>query len=256
MMRTMFCAALGLVILTAGAPVRADGWGTIKGKVVFAGDPPARETLKVDKDKEECLKKGDLLSEDYVVDKETKGVQWCFVWLLDSSGDFKKELPIHPTLKAIPEGKKEVVLDQPCCMFEPHCIGLREGQTLVVKNSGKVPHNTKIDSIGDGPSINPLIPAGGSIKEDKFVANPSPAVVACSIHSWMHATVRTFKHPYFAVTDEKGNFTIENAPAGDFNIVVWQEKKGFVSKNLKKGEPIKIVADKTTELKPFELKPE
>ena len=29
--------------------------------------------------------------------------------------------------------------------------------------------------------------------------------------------------PYFAVTDDKGNFEIKNAPAGTQKVVVWQE---------------------------------
>ena len=30
-------------------------------------------------------------------------------------------------------------------------------------------------------------------------------------------------NPYFAVTDEKGNFEIKNVPAGTQKVVVWQE---------------------------------
>jgi hypothetical protein len=257
-------AVLGLsAVLSAAvapAPARADGWGTIKGKVIFAGDPPARATIDVNKDPKECLRNGPLQAEDYVVDKDTKGVRWCVVWLLDPGGDFKKDIPINPKLKNIPKGQEEVLLDQPCCMFEPHIICLREGQTLRVRNSGGVPHNTKIESVGDGPSLNPLLPPNPDkdpkmdVTVPNFVASPSPATVSCNIHAWMSGYVRTFKHPYFAVTDDKGEFTIKDAPAGKFNIVVWQEKTGYVTKNGKKGEPIEIKADGTTEVK-YDLTP-
>ena len=39
-------------------------------------------------------------------------------------------------------------------------------------------------------------------------------------------------NPYFAVTDDKGNFEIKNVPAGTQKVVVWQEavaKGGFVT---------------------------
>jgi hypothetical protein len=254
MLRLSLPARLSALVLSAAlftafaaAPARADGWGTIKGKVVFDGDPPAREKITVTKDEKECLRNGPLLKEDYVVDKDTKGVRWCYVWLQDAGG-FNKPIPINPKLKDIPKDQQEVVLDQPCCQFEPHLVALREGQTLVIKNSGGVPHNTKIESIGDGPSINPLIPAGGQVKEAGFVASSSPAPVTCNIHPWMTGYVRTFKHPYFTVTNEKGEFEIKDAPAGTYNIVVWQESKGFVTQNAKKGEPIEIKADGTTEV--------
>jgi hypothetical protein len=240
------------VLSALGAPAaRADGWGTVKGKVTYAGDAPERPQIKVEKDPKECLRNGPLLSEELVVDKDTKGVRWVVVWLLDKTGDIKAEIPVHPDLKAI--ANKEVVLDQPCCMFEPHIVCLREGQTLVVKNSGGVPHNTKIDSI-DGPSLNPLIPPGGDVKQGDWVAASSPSNVSCNIHPWMKAYVRCFKTPYFAVTNEKGEFEIKNAPAGKFNIVVWQESVGYLTKNNKKGEPIEIKADGVVE-KNVEMKP-
>ena len=31
-------------------------------------------------------------------------------------------------------------------------------------------------------------------------------------------------HPYFAITDENGYFVIGDVPAGDYEIVFWQEK--------------------------------
>jgi hypothetical protein len=34
------------------------------------------------------------------------------------------------------------------------------------------------------------------------------------------------ENPYFTVTDEKGNFRIDNVPAGKYTIEVWQEKVG------------------------------
>ena len=40
----------------------------------------------------------------------------------------------------------------------------------------------------------------------------------------MKAWVLVQDHPYFAVTDEKGNFTIENIPPGTYEVIAWQEK--------------------------------
>lgn len=35
-------------------------------------------------------------------------------------------------------------------------------------------------------------------------------------------------HPYFAVTDETGSFTIKNLPVGDCQIRLWHEKMGGI----------------------------
>ena len=71
----------------------------------------------------------------------------------------------------------------------------------------------------------------------------------------MSGYIRVFKHPYFAVTDEDGRFDIKGAPAGKWNLVVWQENTGWV-KGGKNGTPITIEADKTTNLGTIPLTPE
>jgi hypothetical protein len=247
-----------LALLALAAPVSAESWGTIKGQVVFDGAVPERAKLNVDKDQAACMPDGKpLLSEKLVVDEKTKGVKWVMVWLVDPN-DPKAAIPIHPDLKALKQ--KEVFLDQPCCMFEPHVLGMREGQVLVAKNSASIPHNVKIDSIDPNPSLNQLIPPKGQLKVDGWKALPtlSPSLVGCSIHMWMNAYIRVFPHPYYAVTDEKGNFEIKNAPAGNYNLVIWQEDKGWVvqqeGKSGRLGIPITIKADATTDLGQYKLK--
>ena len=61
--------------------------------------------------------------------------------------------------------------------------------------------------------------------------------------------------PYFAVTDEKGDFEIKNVPAGTQKVVVWQEavaKGGFVTPSS--GDDITIKANDTTS-KDFTIDP-
>jgi hypothetical protein len=42
------------------------------------------------------------------------------------------------------------------------------------------------------------------------------------MHGWWVAT----DTPYYAVTDDKGNYTISNVPPGSYTVEVWQEKLG------------------------------
>ncbi len=239
-------------LLAASAPARAQT-GTIEGTVTFAGtdDQAKPVAANVDKDQAVCLKNGPINRSDYVVNPKNKGVRWAVVWLVDAN-DYTAPLPVPDALKQPKD--KEVVLDQPCCQFEPHILCLREGQTLVIKNSGTVTHNTKIDSPGDNPSVNPLIPPGQSVSVPGWKADYKPSVIGCSIHGWMGGYVRVFNHPYFAVTDEDGHYKIENVPAGDFHIVAWQESIGYLDKGLKKGDPVTIKPGAVTTVN-FEVKP-
>jgi hypothetical protein len=248
-------AVTGAMLLLAGSfPAHAAGeWGTLKGQVVWAGPAGFKAPeLKVDKDREHCLSKGALLDDKYVVNPKNKGVRWVMVWLVDASGPGKK-LPIHPSLKNV-KGTK-VVLDQPCCQFQPHAFGIREGQILVAKNSSPIAHNVNIVSLGDeNPSLNQIIPPGQNLEVENWRASSSAILLSCSIHPWMKSSARVFNHPYFAVTDADGNFELKKAPAGKFNLVSWTNDTGWV-KGGKKGVPVEIEAGATTDFGKIDLKP-
>src|SRR5581483_3826275 len=88
-------AVVGCLFGTTHAQAASQGWGNIKGQVVFAGDyKPV--PIKVDKDQAHCLSRGPLMDEKYVVNPKNKGVRWVMVWLTDPKNPTKK-LPIHPS---------------------------------------------------------------------------------------------------------------------------------------------------------------
>jgi hypothetical protein len=169
-----------------------------------------------------------------------------FVWLVDAADPKKpKAPPIHPSLKEIKD--REVVIDQPCCKFEPHALVMREGQVLIGKNSAAFNHNLNWAGGDDNPGDNKLIPGGAQIKIEDLKASQRPIKVSCNIHPWMNAWLRVFDHPYFALTDSDGKFEIKNAPAGKWNLIMWQEGKGWVNGG-KIGKAIEIPAGGTVEV--------
>src|SRR5262249_33431050 len=196
-----------------------------------------------------------LVSEEWVVNSQNKGVRWVMVWLVNADDkDVKKPktMPIHPAL-LIPKNK-QVIIDQPCCAFEPRAVIMRAGQDLVVKNSAPIAHNVSIIA-KDNPNINVLVPAGKEQVLKEMVTEVFPPLqVSCTIHGWMKAKVMVLPHPYFAVTDKDGNFEIKDAPAGKFRLILWHEGKGWVEG--RNGVPVEIKNKETTTLKPIELKPD
>jgi len=42
----------------------------------------------------------------------------------------------------------------------------------------------------------------------------------------MTAWVFAMEHPFYAVTDENGNFSIEGLPDGEYTVVAWHEEWG------------------------------
>ena len=50
--------------------------------------------------------------------------------------------------------------------------------------------------------------------------------VKCNVHAWMNAYVGVLEHPFFAVTDGTGRFSIAQLPAGTYTIEIWHERFG------------------------------
>jgi hypothetical protein len=44
--------------------------------------------------------------------------------------------------------------------------------------------------------------------------------------------VHVFDHPYFSVTDEKGEFYIPNLPTGSYTLTAWHEDAGIRSQQI------------------------
>ncbi len=255
-MKTLL-AGIGVVTATllAGSPgaARADGWGNVKGQVVFQGAAPAKKEIKPDKDQAHCLSKGPLISEEVIVDPATKGLKNVMVWLAPVQRG--ATMPIHPTLVSVP--KEKIVVDQPCCQFVPRITMMREGQELEVRNSAPVLHNCRISGSPEvNATLNLSVPPGQSISKT-LRAERRPMKLECDIHKWMGGRLGVFNHPYFALTKEDGSFEIKDAPAGKFKIFIQHEKFGFVHKGkAAAGQDIEIGSGSGLDLGKIEVKGE
>jgi plastocyanin len=223
----------------ATAAASAGGWGTLKGQVVFNSAPPPVETLeekgKAKKDPEFCAKDAPIKSQRLMVDSETKGVKYVLVYL-------SKPTAVSPDAKAA-VAKTEVLFDQKGCIFEPHVLGLMAGSEIVLKSSDPVNHNVNA-RLKVNNAFNDLIAGGATRKLTPTSPERTPCPVTCDIHPWMLGYWMILDHPYFAVTDDKGNFEIKNVPAGTQKVVVWQEATGFVTAPA--GEEVAIAAGAPT----------
>jgi plastocyanin len=252
------CAVLALVgVLCANGAATAAGWGTVKGQVIFNGKVPANPEVTITADKDHCSSKGPIHRNELVINKKNKGVRWVLVWLapVKNFRDVSQVPPIHPSLKQVPA---KVTIDQPVCRFIPRMTAMREGTTLVYTNTAPVSHNVSIQGGELGPNLNQLlIPKKGELVCKDVKARLMPFSYNCSIHAWMKGWVAVFKHPYYAVTDENGNFEIKNAPAGKWRLMLWQEKVGWVIfKNKDNIGKIITVKDKGTTTEKIQLKDE
>ncbi len=194
---------------------RLEGWASVRGRFVVDGAPPAESKITPDKDLNVCGQH-ELFNESVVV--KDKNLANVVIYVRTP------KIPVHEDYKK--SDKASVTLDNKGCRFEPHVMNVRVGQTLIVKNSDPVAHNTKID--GKNMQGNPLIPANSPVEFPIEAAEPAPVPVSCSIHPWMKARLVVTSNPYCSVSKGDGTFELKNVPAGDLELQVWQEAAGNV----------------------------
>jgi plastocyanin len=200
-------AAFAAAALTAGVtPAFADG-GTISGTVKYDGTAPAPKKVEITKDKDVCGLKPHF-QEDLEV---------------DSSGGIANAVVVLKDAKGTPK-PGEVEFDQKGCDYIPHVLAFPAGSTVDIVNSDGILHNIHTYSTKN-PSFNMAQPKFKKVIKQK-VDQPEVIKVTCDAHGWMHGWWYVTDTPYYAVTDDKGNFTIKDVPPGSYTIEVWQEKLG------------------------------
>ncbi|MCG8584915.1 MAG: hypothetical protein MI757_09410 [Pirellulales bacterium] len=213
---------ISVVVLSSSA--WAAEWGTLKGRFVLDGKAPAPAKLAIAKDKEACCADGCPTDDSLLVGPDG-GLANVVIYVRTKKGD---KIAVHPDY--VKDADAKLVLDNKNCVFVPHVSTIRTGQTLVLKNSDAVAHNTNIQPIkpGNTPS-NVTIPAGGSAEYKFNEAETLPTPAICNIHPWMKSYVLARDDPYATVSAKDGTFEIKNLPAGgELEFQLWHERAGYV----------------------------
>ena len=184
--------------------------GTLTGTVNFEGKTKKRKPIPMDSDPicGDSHKGTKALSESFIVDKD-QNLKNVLVWLegVKYSGEVTKE---------------PAIIDQVGCIYKPHIQGVMKGQEVIIKNSDATLHN--IHSMAKvNNQFNFAMPKVVKEKKTSFDKLEEPFYIKCDVHPWMKTWVSVFDHPYFATTDDNGNYKIENIPPGEYRVVAWHE---------------------------------
>jgi hypothetical protein len=213
--------------------------GSLVGNVKYQGKVPKARPLKMDADPVCGSSHSDkVLSESFIVDDDMN-LKNVLVWLKDVN--YKGEVTKEPA-----------VINQRGCIYTPHVLGVMKDQKVLIKNSDATLHNIhSMAKVND--QFNFAMPKVVKEKETSFNSIEEPFYIKCDVHPWMKSWVLVQDHPYFAVTDNRGNFIIENIPPGTYEVVAWQEKFKMARSITKK---IEIKAESETVEDFLFIKPE
>ena len=205
---------VGIAALCAAAATSVSA-ATLKGNVRYAGARVEKKTFPVTIDQYLCGKEkeaGDLV-------------------LSSTSGIRNVVVSLHgvPAGSKAPANGAPVKMDQKQCVFVPRVVVVPVGGTVEFLNSDRLLHNVR-GSGKENPPFNRAQPHARTIS----IVFKSPEIlrVDCDLHSWMRGWIVVAEHPFYAVTNEEGEFVFENVPPGKYKLQAWQETLGRASQEV------------------------
>jgi hypothetical protein len=198
--------ALWLIAASASA---AD----LTGRVVLVGAPPLETRIDLTRYPVLAQKHPDgLMTRRYQTDV-TGGLQGVLVYL---KGDLQLTDAKPP--------ETPLVLDHQDGWFAPHVMGLQVGQELqLLYPKGAVIQADCKDQPGFMLAFN----------NARSFSKPEVGIrMKCHCHPFNFGYVGVFDHPFFAVTDAKGNYRISGVPPGRYTVEAWHPKAGTSSSEV------------------------
>jgi hypothetical protein len=123
------------------------------------------------------------------------------------------------------------VLTHTKCRYEPHVLGIREGQALAIANKDATHHNTRPYTRLNADWNRTQAPGA-----EPYLVHFKRAELFIRFndnqHPWESAYLGVFSHPFFAVSQRDGSYRISGVPPGHYTLGAWHERFGEQSTEI------------------------
>ncbi|MDZ7269166.1 MAG: hypothetical protein ONB48_17535 [candidate division KSB1 bacterium] len=216
--------------------------GQIKGRVTLARMPALEAGRPVTKNPALC---GSLLVDESLVIGKKLELKNAVVFLANVRPD---------TLPPV-----DVTLAISKCALRPRVAALLAGDRLVIENRDATLHHARgylhrfrpgwqgvvtrdIFEEQAASLFNFAFPTAGAVAVDTL-RQPGVLEIRSEIgYDGMRAWVLVLPHRFFTLTNENGEFTLDNVPPGQFDMVLWHERLGVMR------QLVEVVRGRKTEL--------
>ncbi len=211
-----------------------NGGATLKGTITFKGELPTDESIVIDRDIEYCGKE-QKLGKYLILNSRVKNV---VVWIDNiDKGKAVSEKAVKITLKKCKAeplvsvgsvGGKYLFTNKDDIL---HTVQLKLGLKYQKKVSGRpLEYGATIYNLA--MPVKNLQIEKPIKKYHKYTEETGFIQVTSNTHNWIRGYIFIFDHPYAAVTDDKGAFTIDTIPPGKYIIKTWHEGFGVKEKEI------------------------
>jgi plastocyanin len=126
--------------------------------------------------------------------------------------------------KTFPAPKDRPVMDQKGLVFSPHILAIQLGTTVDFLNSDNVAHNVFWSQVGNDKKAGHNLGTWPKGEKRGFTFDkPGVVPLLCNVHPDMAGYLIVSPTPYFAETDDAGNYKIKDVPDGSYTLTVWHE---------------------------------
>lgn len=206
--------------------------GNVTGTVWLEGTPPADVEISMVSDPACGARHGGPARTERAVVRDGR-VEWAFIYVREG---------LEGTNFPAPSAPAEI--DQAGCRYTPHVTGVTVNQPVEFVNSDETLHNVHSISRGN-KAFNFGLPKKNMTRQQVFTAPEIMVHLKCDVHSWMSAWIGVVPHPFFAVSDAEGNYTIRGLPPGTYTLEAWHETFGTKTVQVTLGPAESKTADVT-----------
>lgn len=127
--------------------------------------------------------------------------------------------------KPLPDVRRsEVTIEG--CRFNPRVLGVVAGTTINVKSQDRAVLTSRFYREGGAEPVAEIhtVDAGQVVPSEQIASTPGIVEIRAPQQPWTRGFIAVFAHPYFAVADGSGKFTIDGLPPGTYTVKWWHER--------------------------------
>jgi hypothetical protein len=190
---------------------------TVQGTVLVDGAVPARHEWKLEETMQQLLGEKVYREETWLVG-QNRGLANCVVTLKATQpANRVKPLPLPKT-----------IVDKVGVRYVPRVLVVTPDTEVVFRNRESPCRGFYVAGGRAAHQFNFLIHEGR--QESVTFQAPDLCSLTCPVRPYAKGYIRVVDTPYYAVTDAQGHFSIKNVPAGEYQVTVWHEAVGKLSK--------------------------